>query len=115
MGLERIIALLAERQLTPAEPVPDAYLVAVGSQAQVVSHQFAEHLRSQLVDLKLVVDASAGNFKTKLKRADRSGARVALILGEDEARTGQIGVKRLRESGEQLSMPQSELEAFLRG
>ena len=115
MGLERIIALLAERQLTPAEPVPDAYLVAVGSQAQVISHQFAEHLRSQLVDLKLVVDASAGNFKTKLKRADRSGARVALILGEDEARTGQIGVKRLRESGEQLSMPQSELEAFLRG
>ena len=113
MGIERIIGMLAEQQLAPPGAPPDAYLVAVGAEAQRLAHQFAERLRDEHAGLRLAVDAAPGNFKAKLKRADRSGAKFALILGEEEAQAGTVGVKRLRESGEQMSMAQSELGAFL--
>ena len=65
--------------------------------------------------LSLTVDAADGSFKTKLRRADRSGARYALILGDEEVRDARVGVKALRESGGQQSLRQSALAEFLRG
>lgn len=115
MGLERIVSLLEEQALAPAPPRPDAYLVAVGEEAQCVAHRVAEALRDRIDSLSLAVDAAEGSFKAKLKRADRSGARYALILGEKEVRDSRIGVKALRETGAQVSMRQSALPEFLRG
>ena len=115
MGLERIVALLGQQGLAPAGPRPDAYLVAVGEEARHEAHRLAETLRDDVETLSLTVDAAGGSFKTKLRRADRSGARYALILGDEEVRAERVGVKALRESGAQTSMRQSALSDFLRG
>ena len=115
MGLERIVALLDQQALAPSPPCPDAYLVAVGCEAQREAHRLAETLRNHVDSLSLTVDAAEGSFRTKLKRADRSGARYALILGDEEVRDARVGVKALREAGEQSSMRQSALAEFLRG
>ena len=115
MGLERIVALLDEQALAPAAREPDAYLVAVGDEARREAHRLAETLRDDIATLSLTVDAADGSFKTKLRRADRSGARYALILGDEEVREARVGVKALRESGGQQSMRQSALAEFLRG
>ena len=115
MGLERIVALLEQQALAPAAPRPDAYLVAVGDEAQREAHRLAESLRDRIGALSLTVDAATGSFKAKLRRADRSGARYALILGDAEAREGRVAVKALREGGEQTAMRQSALAEFLHG
>ncbi len=115
MGLERIVALLDQQSLAPAAPAPDAYLVAVGDAARREAHRLAESLRDGVASLSLTVDAADGNFRTKLRRADRSGARYALIVGDEEVRDARVAVKALRESAEQQSMRQSELADFLRG
>lgn len=115
MGLERIVALLEQQSLAPPPPCPDAYLVAVGGEAQREAHRLAETLRDCVDSLSLTVDAAGGSFRTKLKRADRSGARYALILGDAEVRDARVGVKALRDESEQRSMRQSALAEFLRG
>ena len=115
MGLERIVALLEQQALAPPAPNPDAYLVAVGIEARREAHRLAETLRDGMESLSLTVDADGGSFKTKLRRADRSGARYALILGDEEVSDARVGVKALREDGAQTSMRQSALTEFLRG
>ena len=115
MGLERIVALVDQQALAPSARKPDAYLVAVGDEARHEAHRLAEGLRDGIASLSLTVDAADGSFKTKLRRADRSGARYALILGDEEVRDARIGVKALRESGAQKYMRQSALAEFLRG
>ncbi len=115
MGLERIVALLDEQALAPAARKPDAYLVAVGDEARREAHRLAESLRDGIEALSLTVDAADGSFRTKLRRADRSGARYALILGDEEVREARVGVKALRENGGQQSLRQSALAEFLRG
>ena len=115
MGLERVVALLDGQALAPAARTPDAYLVAVGDEARREAHRLAETLRDGIATLSLTVDAADGSFKTKLRRADRSGARYALILGDEEVRDARVGVKALRESGGQQSLRQSALAEFLRG
>ena len=96
IGLERLVALLAAQSVEPPVSVPHAYLASSGARASILAHAVAERLRDAVPDLRLVVDAAPGSFKAKLKRADRSGARIALLLGEDEARSGRIAVKDLR-------------------
>ena len=115
MGLERIVALLEQQSLAPPPPCPDAYLVAVGKEAEREAHRLAEMLRDHVDSLSLAVDAAGGSFRTKLKRADRSGARYALILGDAEVRDSRVGVKALRDESEQQSMQQNALVDFLRG
>ena len=73
MGLERIVSLLEQQALAPPTPRPDAYLVAVGIEARREAHRLAETLRDGMESLSLTVDADGGSFKTKLRRADRSG------------------------------------------
>lgn len=113
IGLERLIALLKEGASHHPEGRPHAYLLAVGEDASVQAMVLAESLRDQLVPLRLLVDAEPGGFKSKLKRADRSGARLALILGEDEAKTQQVSIKYLREEKDQQSVPQTALGGYL--
>ena len=93
----------------PAPRPPHAYLVAVGDEAEACAHSLAEQLRDALPGLCLVVDAGPGNFKRKMKSADRSEAAFALILGEDEVREQRIGVKNMRGDGGQVTVACSEI------
>ena len=110
MGIERLVLLLDELGVVPDSIVHqvDVYLVAVGNieeQALVL----AENLREQCPSLRIECHCGDGSFKSQIKKADKSGATVALILGEDEAVSGTIGVKYLREDKAQETVAQSDL------
>ena len=113
MGLERLLALLETQGNMPALPGPHAYMVTFGEQAEHAGLLLAERLRDTLPDLRLVMNAGGGSFKAQMKRADRSGAELALILGEDEIARGEIGVKFLRRDEAQRTFSQDELEGFI--
>ncbi|MGB5737105.1 MAG: histidine--tRNA ligase [Thiohalocapsa sp.] len=110
MGLERLIELIDSSRI---ETGPDAYLVAVGERAQASALMLAERLREQLPGLRLLCHCGGGSFKSQFKKADRSGARVALVLGDDELDQGTIGIKPLRGNGEQRSVALDALQQAL--
>ncbi|MES9833645.1 MAG: histidine--tRNA ligase [Candidatus Thiodiazotropha sp. DIVDIV] len=112
MGIERLISLLEEIDLTERLPVPDVYLVTLGEEPERVGLKLAEQLRDALPELRLINHCGGGGFKSQLKKADKSQARFALILGEDELNNGEIALKPLR-GGEQRQIQLSELEAKL--
>ena len=109
IGLERLVALLDVQSVAIPVRSPHAYLAAAGERASVLAHSVAERLRDSVPELRLVVDAADGSFKAKLKRADRSGARIALLLGDDEAQEERIAVKDLRARGPQTTVPIDEV------
>jgi histidyl-tRNA synthetase len=113
LGMERLIDLLDEPERLDARAQPHAYLIRAGGEAERRGALLAERLRDALPDLRLQVNCGGGSFKSQFKRADKSGAAVALILGDDEARDGLVGVKPLRTEGEQATLPQSELISYL--
>lgn len=114
MGLERLIGLLEEEGNLPDAPPADAYLVAVGEGVARPALVLAERLRDQLPDLRLILNAGGGGFKAQMKRADRSRAAWALILGEDELAQGKVTLKPLRgQDVEQVSLDHDELLARL--
>ena len=99
IGLERVFLLMQEYGVT-ATNAPDIYLVNVGELAEKQAFTAAEALRS--AGLSVVLNAGGGSFKSQMKRADRSGARFAAILGDDEAAAGEISLKALLEKAEQI-------------
>jgi histidyl-tRNA synthetase len=111
LGIERLLALLEAR--VDAAPAPHAYLIVAGEAAERSAPRFAESLRDALPRLRLCVNCGGGNFKTQFRKADRSGARVALILGEEEAKNGAVSVKFLRDERAQQVVPQGELARYL--
>jgi histidyl-tRNA synthetase len=112
IGLERVIALMQGGE-APGHQRPHAYLVVAGERAVDEGLRVAETLRDGLPGLRLVANCGGGSLKTQLKRADRSGAALALILGEDELERGQLGVKHLREDRPQTWLPLPEVAAHL--
>ncbi len=96
MGQERIVMLLEKLGNVAVRDRPQAYLVAVGERADVPGLQLAERLRDAWPDLRLQFNLGGGNFKTQFKRADKSGALYALVLGEDEIARGVVAIKDLR-------------------
>jgi histidyl-tRNA synthetase len=114
LGEERIVALLQAQSLATGVVAPEAYLVLVGAAAVGQGLALAEELRDSLPGLRLETHCGGGSFKSQLKRADRSGADVALILGEDEASRGVVGVKPLREDTPQSEVPFAQLAGELR-
>jgi histidyl-tRNA synthetase len=113
LGLERLITLLKEQALLGEMTTVDAFLVAVGPTAERQSLLFAKQMRETIPGIRLQINYGGGSFKIQLKRADRSGARWAIILGEDEVAQGTVGVKDLRRAQPQQSMPQSKLPAYI--
>ncbi|MGF1613779.1 MAG: histidine--tRNA ligase [Gammaproteobacteria bacterium] len=113
VGLDRLIALLKAATFEVHDRRPHAYLVAVGKAAMRPAAILAETLRERLLHLRLLVDADEGSFKGKLRRADRSGARLALILGESEAQTNEVSIKDLRHPAPQYLFSQAELARHL--
>jgi histidyl-tRNA synthetase len=108
-GVERVLMMLAETRLKLA--VPDAYVI-FSDEACSEAWRVAEQLRD--AGLKAVLHAGGSSFKSQMKKADASGARFAIILGEDELRAGEISVKPLRVAGEQLRMALSAAIAYMK-
>lgn len=112
IGLERLVALLEATEALPAIKQTDAYLVAVGEQAMTHAPLLTERLRDELPGIKLISHCGGGSFKSQFKRADRSGARWTLILGDDEVSSQTIGIKTM-ETGEQQTIKWTDLPSFL--
>lgn len=99
IGLERVFLLMQEYGMT-ASNQPDLYLVNVGELAEQKAFTVAESLRS--MGLNVVLHAGGGSFKSQMKKADRSGARFAAILGDDEAAAEELSLKPMLGQGEQV-------------
>lgn len=113
MGLERLVLLV--QGANPEFKAPstiDVYVISSGAGAQSAAMQLAEQVREAAPQLKLMTNYGGGNFKKQITRADKWGARVALILGENEVAAQQVVLKDLR-SGEQETLVQSEVAARL--
>ncbi|EGV51579.1 histidine--tRNA ligase [Candidatus Endoriftia persephone] len=113
MGLERLIALLEETDLAERLPGIDLYLVMVGERAQREGMLLAERLRDQLPKLRLIAHCGGGSFKSQFKKADKSNARYALILGDDELARGEVGLKPMRGEGEQQQVALERLSEVI--
>ena len=109
MGCERLIAMLVDQGKARTAQAPGIYLIMRGENSQALAHRIAEELRDRLPLLEIVVHAGAGSFKSQMRRADKSGARLALILGESEIESGSITLKFLREQRPQETIAQREL------
>ncbi|HVY08078.1 MAG TPA: histidine--tRNA ligase, partial [Burkholderiales bacterium] len=102
MGVERLIALLQDAGTASPGRVPDAYLVHSGEAAGRFAWQVAATLREK--NIAVVLHCGGGSFKSQMKRADASGARHAVIVGDDEAAVGVVSLKPLRSAGEQVKV-----------
>lgn len=112
MGLERVISLL-EAIYSPDDK-PHIYVIVMGDKATQAGLLLSEKLRDQMPNLRLVMNCGGGNFKAQFKRADKSGAKIALIIAEDELARGVVSVKYLREEREQETHTQDELPGVIR-
>ena len=88
--------LLEKQGLGPQRDRPQVYLALAGERTRIPGFELAERLRDAWPDLALQVNLGDGSFKTQFKRADKSGAEFALVLGDDEAARGVVAVKALR-------------------
>jgi histidyl-tRNA synthetase len=103
MGQERIVMLLQKQNLALPQERPQIYLVLAGEQAEIPAFKLAEQLRDAWPQLAVQINLGGGSFKTQFKRADKSGAEFALVLGDDEVARGVVAVKALRRD-----LPQEE-------
>lgn len=114
MGLERIVLLLETLALTQDIPAEvDVYVAAMGDNCLVEAIKVAQELRSTLPTLRVMSHCGGGNLKKQMKRADKSGAQVALLIGEEELAEGVVTVKYLRNDNEQQRVARNALSAFL--
>ena len=114
IGLERLLELVQLYSEDPAVHQLDACVVMVGEAAQSGGLAFAEQLREALPALRVQSLCGGGSFKSQMKRADKSGAQIALILGEDEMAASTVGVKFLREERAQEQIAQSAAAELLK-
>ena len=114
IGLERLIMLLDELGAVPDSVAKqlDLYMVAVGDESYQAM-QLAEKLRNGLPSLRVEVHCGGGSFKSQIKKADKSGAAVAVISGEDERASNTVQVKFLRQERPQETVDQQNLIEFL--
>jgi len=116
IGLERLASLLEGTQ--PADSLAnasevDVYMVLMGEEAEMTGLQLADQLRTQLPISSVVTNCGGGSIKSQMKRADKSKARLAFILGEDELKNQNVTVKYMREKRDQATVSQSDVLTFL--
>lgn len=114
IGLERLLSLVESQTGLPTPQPPHVYLLVAGENAEPAGVKLAESLRDALPELRLVMNCGGGSFKSQFKRADKSGARVALLLGDEELAKHIVGVKFLREERAQQEISMDNLAASLR-
>jgi histidyl-tRNA synthetase len=113
MGVERLLSLMGEAAAATEAATPDAYVSFSGEGASAAAWRTAEALRDSGLDV--VLHCGGGSFKSQMRRADASGARFAVIIGETEVAQGKIGVKPLREVGVQVLMEVADAAGLRRG
>src|SRR3984957_7077909 len=111
MGVERVVELLLQAGSVPPAAAPEIYIVVNGERAEREALRLAEQLRDALPGRGVLLNLGGGNFKPQFRRADRSGARLALILGDAELDRGVAAVKPLRRDDGQIDCPLHELPA----
>ncbi len=113
MGVERLVALLTQTGRVQPSPAADVYIVVSGSRAMASGVTLAERLRNELPNRRFELNLGGGNFKAQFRRADRSGAAIALILGDDELERGVASLKPLRREAGQSESPLPTLAAAI--
>ncbi|MFC3609088.1 histidine--tRNA ligase [Stutzerimonas tarimensis] len=115
MGVERLVLLLETLGQVPESlgKAPQVYVCTFGEAAELAALTLSEQLRESLSGLRLWLNSGAGSFKSQFKKADKSGARYALILGDDELAAQVVGLKPLREEGDQQRVAWADLPAVL--
>lgn len=114
MGIERLVLMLEQLESFKIPRDVDIYLAAVGEVAELPAMALAERIRDDLPELRVMLHCGGGKFAKQLKKADQSGAEIALILGADEVAAERITVKHLRLDKAQESLAYAELVAVLR-
>ena len=112
LGMERILALLESQQHRPLQTV-DIYMILIGAASEIKGMQISENIRDALPGVKMITHCGGGSVKSQMKKADKSGAGIALIIAEDELENEQVTVKYLRENKEQVTVSVDELAAFI--
>ena len=113
MGVERLVALLTQTGRVQPSPAADVYIVVSGSRVMASGVTLAERLRNELPNRRFELNLGGGNFKAQFRRADRSGAAIALILGDDELERGVASLKPLRREAGQSESPLPTLAAAI--
>lgn len=113
IGIERLLMLLQEHQLLPPVRALDIYIVAVGEAAKEKALSVAEELREALPFMRILMHCGPGNFKNQFKSADKSGARFAVILGEQELEENKMSIKTLRDTSPQTLFTFDEAVTYL--
>ena len=113
MGIERLLALIETSANIPVTRTVDVYMIRVGETAEREGLRFAEVIRNEAPGLKLQVNCGGGSFKSQFKKADKSGAEYAVILGDDEVSRGEVSIKSLRDQQEQQTLSRQQMCAFL--
>lgn len=112
-GMERILLLMAEEGINKHTSHLHAYLISDGDAAFKAALKLGHYLRNHVHDLRLMLHTGGGNIKNQFKKADKSGAQFAIIIGEHELKTHSVSLKNLREDLPQITMYQDELAAYL--
>ena len=112
MGVERLLALLQEDGMTLPRQLVDVYVVHQGELASQLAGRVAEQLRDN--NLRVILHCGGGSFKSQMKKADASGAQVAVLIGDDEAQANEVSVKPMQ-GGEQMRAGMHELTATING
>ena len=114
LGIERLVLMLTELdKVTNIRPQVDAYVVILGDDAQIRANALAEQWRDQVPNIRLQCHCGGGNMKKQLKRADKSGAQIALILGDDEIAQQSVMIKYLRGQQEQQNVVFEKIPSLL--
>jgi histidyl-tRNA synthetase len=111
MGVERAVELLVQAQRTQQPKGADVYVVVNGEKAALAGVQLVERLREHLPHRRFELNLGGGNFKAQFRRADRSGAGLALIVGDDELARGVVAMKPLRVEAGQTECPMAGVVA----
>ncbi|VAX06308.1 Histidyl-tRNA synthetase [hydrothermal vent metagenome] len=114
MGMERLVSLLDENKFAKQGGRPLAYFLALGDAAELRATVLAEQCRDELPESGILLNCGAGSMKSQMKKADKSGARFALILGEDELKKNEITIKDLSGEQDQQTIAQAVLTKFLK-
>ena len=112
-GMERVIALLDALERTPAAAVPDVFVMASNEVSAADSLALAEYVRQLLPACSVLHNTGAGSLKSQFKKADKSGAAVAIVVGSEEIERSTVTLKPLLSRIEQISVPRTELQKQL--
>ena len=112
IGIERIILLLEDLNKNNNNILPDIYIANLGNMARPFAFAIAEKLRNE--GLKVSLNIEGSSFKSQMKKADKSGAKVAFIIGDQEAKNKEIQVKLIREDGIQESVEEKNIYLYIK-